>query len=68
MGEVAHDQNNNFGEFHHSECVNGNINAEHNVTAEIRERELVETGGKAEIGNRVGTEALDAEIQVAGFS
>jgi hypothetical protein len=65
---VSHEQNKNFGEFPQSECVHSNINADHNVTTEIRERELVETGSKTEIGDRVGTEALEAEIQVAGFS
>jgi hypothetical protein len=68
MGEVAHEHNKNFGEFPQSECVHSNTNAEHNVTAEIRGRELVERGGKTESGDRVGTEALKAEIQVAGLS
>jgi hypothetical protein len=68
MGEVAQEKNKNFGEFPQSECVHGNVNAEHNVTTKIRERELVERGGKTEVGDRIGTEALKAEIQVAGLA
>ena len=65
---MADEENKNCRELPQSECVHGNVNAEHNVATEIRERELIERGGKTEIGDHVGTEALEAKIQVAGLS
>ena len=68
MGDVAQEPNKNIGELPQSESAHGNVNAEHNVPTEIRERQLIERGSKKEIGDCVGTEALKAEIQVAGLS
>lgn len=68
MGEVADEKNKNFGEFPQSKCVHGNINSGHKVTAEIWESELVERSSKTEICDRVGAEALEAEIQIARLS
>lgn len=62
MGKMTDEKNKNLGEFPQSKCVHGNVNAEHNVAAEIRESELVERSSKTEIGDRIGTEALEAEI------
>ena len=59
---MTDEKNKNLGEFTQSKCVHGNVNAEHNVAAEIRESELVERSSKTEIGDRIGTEALEAEI------
>lgn len=63
-----HEPNKNNGELPQSESAHGIVNADHNVPTEIWERQLIERGGKTEIGDRVGAEALKAKIQVAGLS
>ena len=68
MGDVAQEPNKNLGELPHSDSVHANVNAEHNVPTEIWERQLIERGGKTEIGDRIGTEALKTKIKVAGLS
>ena len=65
---MADKQYKNLREFSQSECVHSNVDADDNVTTEIWKRELIERGSKTEIGDRVGTEALKAKIQIAGLS
>ena len=63
-----HEPNKHIGKLPQSDSMHGRVNAEHNVPTEIRERQLIERGGKKKIGDRIGTEALKAKIQVAGLS
>lgn len=68
MGDIAQEPNKNTRELSQGDGVHGNVDAEHNIPTEIWERQLIERGGETKIGDRVGTEALKAKIQVAGLS
>ena len=63
-----YDPNNKRRELGEGDDGHRYVDTLNNVTMKIRERQLVKGDGKQERGNCVCTEALETEIEIAGFA